>query len=595
MRKQLSFIGFLFALFAPALALAAQAQVSLGVNSISPSAISINAGDTVVWTNTSGGAQSVTGNDSLFQSGSIAPGGQFAATFNTSGTYNYYDNAGGSALLGQITVTGNSIQTQTTTYANVTNPNVNYYSNLSANNYTNGNTYQYQTTGQTSFYTGQTNPNASTLMAQVQQLIAQINALQGNAGGAQTPIYGPSGYTNCPQIGRVLSVGASGNDVTSLQQFLGISPATGYFGTQTQAAVQQWQSANGIISYGDPGTTGYGVVGPRTAAAIRLACGSGSTGSGSQTSGGTSGVVGGFLKVEPISGPAPLTTTVTATVNTAASCSGATYTLSYGDSSQNQTISIPPKNCSQQNQSFQHTYQYGGTYTVTLSAGTHSTTATVTVSGTQANSNGQQTGQPAGSMSAFITSGPAPLATTFYVSCASGLAYDVIFGDGSDLGSTGVSQSSCNGGLQAVAHTYAKPGSFNAQLVVFIRNSQGTVSSQAVAAQGITATGPSTANASSSYPPPTLTPNIGANPLAVSLQFTAVSCANSYTIDWGDGVGGNSSPPVDCSTSANPTTATQSYTANHSYTQDGTYTVSLTRSIYGGGQQNDTVGVSISQ
>jgi PKD repeat protein len=60
-------------------------------------------------------------------------------------------------------------------------------------------------------------------------------------------------------------------------------------------------------------------------------------------------------------------------------------------------------------------------------------------------------------------------------------------------------------------------------------------------------------------------------------------------------VGGNSSPPVDCSTSANPTTATQSYTANHSYTQDGTYTVSLTRSIYGGGQQNDTVGVSISQ
>src|SRR6185312_14877507 len=196
---------------------------------------------------------------------------------------------------------------------------------------------------------------------------------------------------------------------------------------------EKYQAASNIISYGTPGTTGYGVVGPRTAAAIRLACGGGSS-SGSGTG---SGVVSGFLQVTPISGNAPLVVTAVATVNTAASCTGGTYTLSFGDGTQNQVISIPAGNCSQQNQSFQHTYQYGGTYTVTLSAGTHSSTATVTVSGpTQ-----QQTGgvippsnpsQASGSMNAFVASGPAPLATTFYVSCSSGLAYDVVFGDGTD-------------------------------------------------------------------------------------------------------------------------------------------------------------------
>src|SRR3989344_3794222 len=75
----------------------------------------------------------------------------------------------------------------------------------------------------------------------------------------------------CPS----LSLGSRGADVATLQQFLHSSyddfPApTGYFGAITQAAVRQWQSEHDIVSSGTPATTGWGVVGPRTSAAMQL-------------------------------------------------------------------------------------------------------------------------------------------------------------------------------------------------------------------------------------------------------------------------------------------------------------------------------------
>ncbi len=576
MRKILSITGFLLVYALPAFALAAQVQVTLGVNSISPSTVAINVGDTVVWTNTSGTTQSVMANNSSFQSGAIAPNGQFAATFNQTGTYNYYDNSGGSAIIGEVIVGGAPVAVPATTYVN---PNASYV-NPNAN---------YVPTGSSA--------NIASLTAEVQALIAQINALKGS-GGSGTSSYSAGG--SCPQIGRVLSFGSSGNDVSSLQQFLGVSPQTGYFGSITRAAVEKYQTTNNIISYGTPATTGYGVVGPRTAAAIRLSCSGTSASSGSGNASG-SGVVGGFLQVSPISGTAPLVTTVTATVNTAASCTGATYNLDFGDGTQEEVIPVAAGNCSQQNQSFQHTYQYGGTYTVTLSAGGHSSTASVTVSGPAAPSTSVTSpGNPAqasGSMSAFVTSGPAPLATTFYVSCASGLAYDVVFGDGSDLGSSGVSQSSCNGGLQSVAHTYAKIGSYTAQLLVFVRNSQGTISSQAVANQGITVTGASGSSSSSGsatyFQPPALTSDVGSNPLAVSLQFTAGTCSGAYSVAWGD-AGISPSPTVDNPSGCNAS-ATRTYSLSHTYSATGSYNVTLTRALPSGSSQTDTVGVSITQ
>ena len=73
---------------------------------------------------------------------------------------------------------------------------------------------------------------------------------------------------------RPLSLGMSGSDVTSLQNILiaqNLLPAgdaTGYYGTLTQAAVEKYQSAKGIVSSGTPSTTGYGAVGPKTLASL---------------------------------------------------------------------------------------------------------------------------------------------------------------------------------------------------------------------------------------------------------------------------------------------------------------------------------------
>ena len=77
-----------------------------------------------------------------------------------------------------------------------------------------------------------------------------------------------------------LDFGATGGNVTSLQQFLAADASiypeglvTGYFGSLTRAAVQRYQCKQGIVCGGSAATTGYGRVGPRTLAAINASIG----------------------------------------------------------------------------------------------------------------------------------------------------------------------------------------------------------------------------------------------------------------------------------------------------------------------------------
>ncbi len=67
---------------------------------------------------------------------------------------------------------------------------------------------------------------------------------------------------SCVELSRNLSLKSQGNDVTQLQQFLGVSP-TGYFGSITKLAVMNWQQTHGIPL--------VGIVGPATRAA--MSCG----------------------------------------------------------------------------------------------------------------------------------------------------------------------------------------------------------------------------------------------------------------------------------------------------------------------------------
>ncbi len=321
---------------------------------------------------------------------------------------------------------------------------------------------------------------ADQLRDQAQALLARVQQLQGQLGeGDSAPVIKAgtgSDSSSCPLIGRSLKKGSSGDDVGRLQQFLARDSeiyrerlVTGYYGGLTEAAVRRWQVKYNIVSSGSPDSTGYGVVGPRTAAAIAILCTTGSYG-GVPGPNSAPAPVGGFIQITPIAGNAPLDVAIQATVNTVNSCSGATYILDYGDRTPPTYIAVPVGDCTQLVQALAHQYQNSGTYLVTLSAGRHRTSATVQVNGA---------GQP--------PPGPAP------------------------------------------------------------------------------SPNPTT---STTWAIVSVTPAVGGNPFAVSLQIAYPRCV-THSIDWGDGnIPASVLPQGDCSVNG-------SSTANHIYYAGGNYTISL--------------------
>ncbi len=83
----------------------------------------------------------------------------------------------------------------------------------------------------------------------------------------------------CPQLSRNLVRGMRGDDVHQLQaflidqNFLSTDLTTGFFGSKTESAVQQFQCAKEITCTGDAASTGWGIVGPKTRSAIEQTCG----------------------------------------------------------------------------------------------------------------------------------------------------------------------------------------------------------------------------------------------------------------------------------------------------------------------------------
>ena len=100
-------------------------------------------------------------------------------------------------------------------------------------------------------------------------------------------------FNSCPKIAKSLSRGSRGADVIALQQFLisqnllTLNFATDFFGAMTEAAVKKWQEQNGIVSSGTSRTTGYGVAGPKTRAAIARLCESATSTSGTSATAGS--------------------------------------------------------------------------------------------------------------------------------------------------------------------------------------------------------------------------------------------------------------------------------------------------------------------
>jgi peptidoglycan hydrolase-like protein with peptidoglycan-binding domain len=65
-----------------------------------------------------------------------------------------------------------------------------------------------------------------------------------------------------------------GDDIKRLQEYfiangrLTVTNNTGYFGVLTRASVRKYQCDKNIVCTGDEASTGYGLVGPRTRAAL---------------------------------------------------------------------------------------------------------------------------------------------------------------------------------------------------------------------------------------------------------------------------------------------------------------------------------------
>ena len=354
-------LALIFAL-APQVALSRTTVISITDTAILGNSLTIDPNDMVTWHNTGLQSHTITADNNSFTSGVLLPGARYSQVFVQPGTYPYYETLRGGpngvGMSGVIRVAQQQtpIPIQTPVPVQTTNSTV---------------------TAQTQVLYAQ--------VLQLQQVLAALQARQTSV--VTTPVSNTPGISSggaCPRIGRTLKPGMSGDDVLRLQQFLATdrsvypeASATGYYGVLTQAAVQRWQIKNNIVSTGSAETTGFGVVGPRTAAAIALQCSPGGTIPNTDT--GPS--VGGFIQVTPVSGDAPLFVSVQATVNTVNSCQGVMYVLDWGDGTGTQAIPVSAGACSSQQQTHTHTYSYGGQYTIKLSAGGHESTAVVVVNG----------------------------------------------------------------------------------------------------------------------------------------------------------------------------------------------------------------------
>lgn len=553
------FLGSLLALalllIVPQLVEGAQVNISAQDSFFGPKNVTVNQGDIVHWTNNGATVHTVTADSGIFNSGTLSPGQTFAWQFNAPGIYPYYcslhGGKNGVGMAGSVTVAAagtvvQQTQTQTTSSGNAT---------------------------------------VDALRAQIQDLLNRISALQSQVGGSPAPVVGvpvAAGTVQCPLISRSLKLGSQGDDVMRLQRFLALDPAiypealaTGYYGALTEAAVKRFQCKNKLVCEGTAADTGYGVTGPRTAALLALQCpdviaGSGGGGGSSQ------GNVGGYIRITPISGGAPLPVAIEAVVNTTRSCTGGTYELDYGDNSARTQIVVPPNQCGEMRQVFNHTYTSLGSFVVTLRSGVHQTSGTVVVSGSgQPGPNNPTTD----TLTATPTSGQAPITITFKGvvnaanACNAG-PYTLNFGDGQ---SVAIPLSGCGANAYNVTHQYQSSGNFVARL--YKGNPAVDIGSISLAITSQYGQGGSYGAYFA------VTPGTGGSVFSVTAQFDIEASCTAFDLDWGDGSAHQMQSQGTCSTGV------VSKSFSHTYDSAGTYTIMLKRGS--GLSATDTAGITI--
>lgn len=202
---------------------------------------------------------------------------------------------------------------------------------------------------------GDVQSQTARLMQQIRNLTAQIARLKAQVGTAdptRPDVIGsgmPSKHRICHLLTRDLRVGAQGDDVRGLQEFLrenkflAVEP-TGYFGQMTADAVRRWQSAEGVSA--------VGVFGPRSRERLRVWCG------GNQHTE--------RFSVSPTRGEAPLSVTFDTWLS-GFRPNSIYYTIDFGDGTSERAADCraPADACTGPGRNT-HTYSRNGTYIATL-------------------------------------------------------------------------------------------------------------------------------------------------------------------------------------------------------------------------------------
>ena len=325
---------------------------------------------------------------------------------------------------------------------------------------------------------------AEEITAQIRTLLAQVALLKEQLNLVQPKPPTPAVNRICPQILRQLSQGTRGDDVASLQAYLGVDQ-TGYFGPLTASAVMKFQS--------DEGISRVGTVGPQTRAAFARRCGN----------------LKQDFSVTPTSGSVPLTVAFQMP-----GCTGVDggYSVDFGDGTGTGAMTcgeVPyPKLCR-----LTHVYTVSGTYhaqlmeprgigdvvtwqklgkqvTITVGGSTtghpvpcpayvpptacpagqhHVATGPVTYDSQGCYVPAPQKCVPDtnGTFSAAPTSGSAPLAVSFSGTVNSA-GYSIDFGDGTSSGDVRCGHGGCptspSSSSVATAHTYNSAGTYVAKL-----------------------------------------------------------------------------------------------------------------------------------
>jgi plastocyanin len=105
MRKLFYVVFAVLAFALPANALAATIAVKINATAFAPTSVTVNAGDTVKWTNADKVDRQLVADSGAFASPILKPGQSYSFTFKTPGTFNYHD-ALKPSVKGTITVKG---------------------------------------------------------------------------------------------------------------------------------------------------------------------------------------------------------------------------------------------------------------------------------------------------------------------------------------------------------------------------------------------------------------------------------------------------------------------------------------------------------